>query len=92
MYSLYHSHDCGVVFLDHGVVHLAQSERVERELLHFGSVDTALYLCYLDLCHLFCLFAVEHFLYRYSAVLGNLCRAAELVESCDCSFHEVVGV
>ena len=51
MNPLYHAEDVGSIFLDHGMVHFVNAERVESQFLNLGRVDTAFYLGDLNLSH-----------------------------------------
>ena len=52
MNPLDHSHDAWVVFMDDGMVHFMEAERVEGLFLNLGRIYTALDLSDLYLSHL----------------------------------------
>ena len=48
-----HTHDAGIIFLNHGMVHFVDAERIKSRFLILGRVDTAFDLSDLYLSHLY---------------------------------------
>lgn len=94
MHFLNHPPDRRIIFLDNGVVHLSEAERIECTLLNCRAVDTALYLFDFYLCH--CCdsldLAFEYFFDRNATVLCDSGRTSQLVKSRNRGFYQVVGV